>query len=171
MSAKHALIVDDSKSARTVLAQTLEQYAIEVDMAESAEEALEYLKTQRPDAIFMDHQMPGMDGLQAVRIIKNDPRTATIPIIMYTSQEGELYVGQARARCRRRAAQEGRSDRGIEGALPAAPRAGSARSAAERAAAGPAAGRCGVRPWTRRRSRSCRRAAATRLGWTGPPVG
>jgi len=97
VSAKHALIVDDSKSARTVLAQTLEQYAIEVDMAESAEEALEYLKTQRPDAIFMDHQMPGMDGLQAVRIIKNDPRTATIPIIMYTSQEGELYVGQARA--------------------------------------------------------------------------
>gem|GEM_PF-152696 len=97
MSAKHALIVDDSESARTVLAQTLEQYAIGVDMAESAEEALEYLKTQRPDAIFMDHQMPGMDGLQAVRIIKNDPRTATIPIIMYTSQEGELYVGQARA--------------------------------------------------------------------------
>jgi CheY-like chemotaxis protein len=47
--------------------------------------------------IFMDHQMPGMDGLQAVQHIKNDPRTATIPIMMYTSQEGELYLGQARA--------------------------------------------------------------------------
>ena len=41
--------------------------------------------------------MPGMDGLQAVQHIKNDPRTATIPIMMYTSQEGELYLGQARA--------------------------------------------------------------------------
>ena len=51
----------------------------------------------RPDVIFMDHMMPGMDGFQAVQAIKNNPRTATIPIMMYTSQEGELYVGQARA--------------------------------------------------------------------------
>ena len=41
--------------------------------------------------------MSGMDGLQAVQAIKSNPRTATIPIMMYTSQEGELYVGQARA--------------------------------------------------------------------------
>jgi CheY-like chemotaxis protein len=45
----------------------------------------------------MDHLMPGMDGFQAVQAIKSNPRTATIPILMYTSQEGELYVGQARA--------------------------------------------------------------------------
>ncbi|HTY94769.1 MAG TPA: response regulator [Steroidobacteraceae bacterium] len=95
--AKRALIVDDSKSARLTLARILEKYAIEVDAAESAEEAIEYLGTHRPDAIFMDHMMPGMDGLQAVQAIKNNPRTATIPIMMYTSQEGEVYVGQARA--------------------------------------------------------------------------
>jgi CheY-like chemotaxis protein len=41
--------------------------------------------------------MPGMDGLQAVQAIKSNPQTAMIPIMMYTSQEGELYVGQARA--------------------------------------------------------------------------
>jgi len=95
--AKRALIVDDSKSARLSLARTLEKHAIEVDTAESAELALEYLWTHRPDAIFMDHNMPGMDGLQAVQAIKNNPRTATIPIMMYTSQEGELYLSQARA--------------------------------------------------------------------------
>ena len=95
--AKRALIVDDSKSARLSLARILEKHAIEVDTAESAEQAIEYLCTHRPDAIFMDHMMPGMDGLQAVQAIKNNPRTATIPIMMYTSQEGELYVGQARA--------------------------------------------------------------------------
>ena len=94
---KRALIVDDSKSARLSLARILQKHAIEVDTAESAELAIEYLGTHRPDAIFMDHMMAGMDGLQAVQIIKNNPRTATIPIMMYTSQEGELYVGQARA--------------------------------------------------------------------------
>ena len=75
----------------------LEKYDIEVDMAESAEQSIEYLKNNRPDAIFMDHLMPGMDGLQAVQAIKGNPQTAMIPIMMYTSQEGELYVGQARA--------------------------------------------------------------------------
>jgi len=97
MGAKRALIVDDSKSARLFLARVLEKYDIDVDSAESAEAAIDYLSSNRPDVIFMDHLMPGMDGLQAVRAIKNDPRTATIPIMMYTSQEGEVYLGQARA--------------------------------------------------------------------------
>ena len=94
---KYALIVDDSQTARRVLGNVLEQHRIRVEMAGSAEEALDYLATARPDVIFMDHLMPGMDGFQAVRAIKNNPATATIPIMMYTSQAGELYVGQARA--------------------------------------------------------------------------
>ncbi|MEA3105498.1 MAG: hypothetical protein QOI88_103 [Gammaproteobacteria bacterium] len=97
MARKRALVVDDSKSARVILSRMLEKYDVEVDMAESAEQAIEYLNSNRPDAIFMDHLMPGMDGLQAVKAIKSNALTATIPIMMYTSQEGELYVGQARA--------------------------------------------------------------------------
>src|SRR5690348_7619810 len=97
MAAKRALIVDDSKSARLLLARVLEKYEIDVDSAESGEAAIDYLSSNRADVIFMDHLMTGMDGLQAVRAIKNDPRTATIPIMMYTSQEGEVYLGQARA--------------------------------------------------------------------------
>ena len=94
---KRALIVDDSRSARVILSRMLEQHGLAVDTAESAEQALEYLHQQRPDVIFMDHLMPGMDGFQAVQVIKGDPQTATIPLMMYTSQEGELYVSQARA--------------------------------------------------------------------------
>src|SRR3954451_17640901 len=97
MGAKRALIVDDSKSARLFLARLLEKYDLDVDNAENAEAAIEYLTSNRPDVIFMDHMMPGMDGFQAVQAIKNNPRTATIPIMMYTSQEGELDLGQARA--------------------------------------------------------------------------
>ena len=97
MTAKRALVVDDSKSARVVLSRMLEKYGISVDTADSAESALDYMKDGRPDVIFMDHLMPGMDGLQAVQILKADPATAAIPVVMYTSQEGELYVGQAKA--------------------------------------------------------------------------
>ncbi|MFQ6004588.1 MAG: PleD family two-component system response regulator [Woeseia sp.] len=94
---KTALIVDDSKSARVVLKRMLEAHELDVDTAESAESALEYLNVHRPDVIFMDHLMPGMDGFEAVTAIKKNPDTATIPIMMYTSQKGEVYVGQARA--------------------------------------------------------------------------
>src|ERR1700758_2527531 len=97
MGAKRALIVDDAKAARLFLARVLENYDIDVDSAENAEAAIDYLGSNRPDVIFMDHLMPGMDGFQAVQAIKNNPLTATIPIMMYTSQEGELYLGQARA--------------------------------------------------------------------------
>ena len=94
---KHALIVDDSPSARLILGRMLTRHKLEVEAVASAEEALDYLKHARPDVIFMDHQMPGMDGLQALSAIKSNPDTATIPVMMYTSQSGELYVGQARA--------------------------------------------------------------------------
>ncbi len=97
MNAKRALIVDDSKSARLFLTRMLEKYELDVDTTETAELAIDYLAHHRPDVIFMDHLMPGMDGFQALQAIKNNPHTATIPIMMYTSQEGELYLGQARA--------------------------------------------------------------------------
>ena len=94
---KRALIVDDSKSARVVLSRVLEKLELAVDTTESAESALHYLRDHRPDVIFMDHVMSGMDGLQAVQAIKSDPSTASIPIMLYTSQDGELYAGEARA--------------------------------------------------------------------------
>ena len=94
---KTALVVDDSKTARNVLKKILETHDLDVETAESAEDAIEYLSESRPDIIFMDHEMPGMDGLEAVSAIKDNPATATIPIMMYTAQQGELYVGQARA--------------------------------------------------------------------------
>jgi len=94
---RSALIVDDSRTAREALRRMLADHDLRVETAESAEAALDYLGGHRPDVIFMDHMMPGMDGFQAVKAIKENPATATIPVMMYTSQSGELYVGQARA--------------------------------------------------------------------------
>jgi CheY-like chemotaxis protein len=94
---KKALIVDDSRLARTILGKLLSEHGVAADMAESAELALDYLKQNRPDVVFLDHNMPGIDGFQALDAIKTNPATATIPVMMYTSEEGEVYLGQARA--------------------------------------------------------------------------
>lgn len=95
--AKHALIVDDSKTARQVLSSKLQKYGIMVDTRESAAAAIDYLYENEPDAIFMDYEMPGMDGFQALKVIKSNPHTALIPVMMYTSKEGGLAMSQARA--------------------------------------------------------------------------
>lgn len=93
----HALIVDDSKTARYALRNLLDKQQFTADMVESAEQALDYLRARLPDLIFMDHMMPGMDGFQAVKAIKSHEHTAAIPIVMYTSTQGKVYFGQARA--------------------------------------------------------------------------
>ena len=97
MTHRLALVVDDSSTARITLKRMLEKQNIDADTVDSAQKAIDYLVEKTPNVIFMDHMMPGMDGLQAVEIIKNNPGTATIPIMMYTSKEGDLYVSQARA--------------------------------------------------------------------------
>lgn len=97
MDLKRALVVDDSKLARIALKRQLEEHQLAVELADSGEQALEFLKTNMVDVVFMDHEMPGMDGFEAVKAIKSNPLTATIPVMMYTSRGGELYVSQARA--------------------------------------------------------------------------
>jgi len=97
MTLKRALIVDDSKSARFALKRMLKELKLEVDTVESAADAMLYLEDHLPDVIFMDHMMPGMDGFEAVKRIKKNPQTAVIPIMMYTSKAGDVYLSQARA--------------------------------------------------------------------------
>src|SRR5690554_180903 len=97
MPIKNALLVDDSKVARFALSKLLESRDMEVNMASSAEEALDFLKNNgRPDVIFMDHLMPGMNGVEATKAIKGNPDTAGIPIIMCTSKKSSDFTEEAR---------------------------------------------------------------------------
>src|SRR5690554_1152858 len=97
MAIKNALLVDDSKVARFALSKLLESRDMEVNMAGSAEEALDFLNTNsRPDVIFMDHLMPGMNGVEATKAIKGNPATAAIPIIMCTSKKSPSFIEEAR---------------------------------------------------------------------------
>jgi CheY-like chemotaxis protein len=94
---KMALIVDDSRLACKVLANMLDSLNVANEAVHSAEDALDYLKNSKPDLIFLDHTMPGMSGFQAVKIIKGNPETAKIPVLMYTTKQGDTYVSQAKA--------------------------------------------------------------------------
>ncbi|CRI66037.1 Response regulator receiver protein [Thiocapsa sp. KS1] len=92
------LLIDDSKVTRYALRIELKNRGIDVDTADSAEAALEILKSRVPDAILMDHIMPGLNGLEALEIIRADPRTAHVPIVLCTSQEDSDFAAAAQKR-------------------------------------------------------------------------
>lgn len=96
MNVKTALVVDDSKTARLTLRRQLEKRGVNVGLAESGEDAINYLKTTRPDIVFMDIMMPGMDGLEATKVITNSPETSNIPIVMCTSKDDEKSRNDAK---------------------------------------------------------------------------
>lgn len=98
MGNKTALIVDDSRSARFALRRHLEHHAYKVDTAESAEEAYNFLKDHRPEVIFLDHVMPGIDGFTALQHIKQDPATVGIPVVICSSNEGADFNSEAMAK-------------------------------------------------------------------------
>lgn len=96
MSNRKVLLVDDSKSARYALRLLLQKQDFEVDTAESAEAALAKIKENSPEVVFMDNLMPGMNGLEALEILKKDATTAHIPVVMCTSNDEDHHQHEAR---------------------------------------------------------------------------
>lgn len=96
MARGHALIIEDSSTARTILARLLDRADISSKGVVSAEEAFPILQSDAFDLIFLDHMLPGMNGFQALDKLKNQPETRDIPVFMYTSQNAEKYIQEAR---------------------------------------------------------------------------
>lgn len=77
------LIVDDNVINRKVARGFLKNYAFDLTEAESGPEAIRLVRAIRFDLIFMDHMMPGMDGIEAVEIIRRDcGENGTVPVIV-----------------------------------------------------------------------------------------
>lgn len=93
---QHAIVVDDSQVARVLLERMLENEGFKVVGLESGEACLDYLESRTTDVIFMDHMMPGMDGFEAVKKIREQPRLTKIPVFMYTAKAGDSYRRRAR---------------------------------------------------------------------------
>lgn len=92
-----ALVVDDSKVGRLTMMKKLEAMGLKVELAESGQQAFEYLARQRPDLIFMDHMMPEMDGFEVTRRLKALPATRDIPVIIISGNDEDTFIEEARA--------------------------------------------------------------------------
>ncbi len=103
------LVVDDHEEIREALAEILEEEGHKVVQAVDGLDALEAITASRPDVILLDIAMPGMDGLETLRRLKDRPDCATLPVIMVTAQGdrprllvdgggGEVTLGDARER-------------------------------------------------------------------------
>src|SRR6185369_5977386 len=79
------LLVEDNAVNRDLTLFLLESRGYQVREAVSAEEAFEMLKTDTPDLIVMDVQLPGIDGLQATKKLKQNLPTRDIPVVIVTS--------------------------------------------------------------------------------------
>jgi len=85
MNEKKILLVEDNPVNRRLAVFLLRSQGYEVREATTAKEAFEVLQKERPDLIVMDIQLPGMDGLEVTRKLKEQPATADIPVIAVTS--------------------------------------------------------------------------------------
>lgn len=79
------LVVEDNAANLKLVTMLLVQAGHSVVSAVDAEMGVALARSQRPDLVLMDVQLPGMDGLEATALLKHDPVTATIPIIALTA--------------------------------------------------------------------------------------
>ncbi|MDZ4807741.1 MAG: GAF domain-containing protein, partial [Bacteroidota bacterium] len=80
--ASNILIVDDDDSIRSLLNQELGDAGYHIEEASNGKEALEKVRANRPDLIILDIMMPEMNGFDVAAVLKNDPQTMDIPIIV-----------------------------------------------------------------------------------------
>jgi signal transduction histidine kinase/CheY-like chemotaxis protein len=90
------LVVDDSPFQRDFISASLREAGFEVTTADNGVEALNRLYERRPDAIVSDVMMPELSGYQFCRIVKNDPATRSIPVVLLTSlsQQQDRFWGR-----------------------------------------------------------------------------
>jgi len=84
------LVVDDEPDAVELVAFNLKAAGYEVATAADGEQALSKARSIAPDLIVLDLMLPEVDGLEVCKILRRDPATATIPIIMLTARAADI---------------------------------------------------------------------------------
>jgi CheY-like chemotaxis protein len=92
-----ALVVDDSMLIRHTVCRFLEQHGFRVETASNGQEALEALKSFRPDLIVTDMQMPKMGGSQLIDVLKGNAETSDIPIFIVAGKQSGFEKKEKRA--------------------------------------------------------------------------
>ncbi|WP_051037859.1 ATP-binding protein [Thalassoporum mexicanum] len=92
MKGRSILVVDDDANIRSLLRQELEDQGYQVVEAEDGTDAIAKIRDHRPDLITLDIAMPGISGFDVAAILRNDPATANIPIIIISAFEDQEKV-------------------------------------------------------------------------------
>ena len=79
------LVIEDDTFLRELIVQKLDKEGYEVTEALDGEEGVKQVKTQRPDIILLDLILPGVDGFEVLRQIKEDDATAKIPVLILSN--------------------------------------------------------------------------------------
>jgi len=82
------LIVDDEPMLRQMVREHLERHGLQIEEAESGQEALEFAHRVNPDLILLDIMMPDLNGLQVCQALREHEATRAIPVVLLTSQDG-----------------------------------------------------------------------------------
>jgi CheY-like chemotaxis protein len=85
-SGKTILCVDDSPTALLVLQMELRDLGFEVAVATNGREAVERTLELKPDLVLLDYIMPELDGIEALKLIRANPETESIPVILVTTR-------------------------------------------------------------------------------------
>ena len=92
-----ALVVDDSMLIRHTVCRFLEQRGFSVESATNGQEALDTLKRIHPDIIVTDMQMPKMSGSELITALKQQPATASIPVVIVAGKQSGFEKTEKRA--------------------------------------------------------------------------
>ena len=97
MSDPRVLIADDDQDILRLVQRRLSRRGYEITTATNGQEALDAVAADAPDAVVLDWLMPKVTGSEACKLIKGDPRTATIPVVLLTARatEGDIEEGLA----------------------------------------------------------------------------
>jgi CheY-like chemotaxis protein len=94
MTNSRVLVVDDNTANIDVMLTFLEMEGYEISIATNGKMAVHVAGHDQPDLILLDVMMPNMDGFETCRILKNDPKTAGIPIIFVTAKKETADIVQ-----------------------------------------------------------------------------
>ncbi|MEQ8665097.1 MAG: response regulator [Rhodospirillales bacterium] len=95
MSGHRIIVADDDELIVRLLQHKLSQRGIEVLTADDGDEAWRLAQQVRPDLVILDGMMPGMDGVEVLQRIKQDPRTATVPVMLLSARDSGEDVVEA----------------------------------------------------------------------------